>query len=79
MTSNPETSVLTTGLVLCGGRGQRLGGIDKGLHDVGGRALVEYVFERIAPFKWRLVIPFSQSGARLDLFELTPVAEQPSE
>ena len=37
------------------------------------------VFERIAPFKWRLVIPFSQSGARLDLFELTPVAEQPSE
>ncbi|HEU0309736.1 MAG TPA: DUF4893 domain-containing protein [Sphingomicrobium sp.] len=37
------------------------------------------VFERIAPFKWRLVIPFSQSGARLDVFELTPVAEQPKE
>ena len=37
------------------------------------------VFERFAPFKWRLVIPFSQSGARLDIFELTPVAEQPPE
>jgi len=37
------------------------------------------VFERIAPFRWRLVIPFTQSGARLDLFELTPVAEQPPE
>lgn len=37
------------------------------------------VFERVAPFRWRLVIPFSQSGARLDIFELTPVAEQPSE
>lgn len=37
------------------------------------------VFERIAPFKWRLVIPFPQSGARLDVFELTPVAEQPPE
>ena len=37
------------------------------------------VFERIAPFEWRLVIPFTQSGARLDLFELTPVAEQPAE
>lgn len=36
-------------------------------------------FERIAPFKWRLVIPFPQSGARLDVFELTPVAEQPPE
>lgn len=37
------------------------------------------VFERIAPFEWRLVIPFTQSGARLDVFELTPVAEQPTE
>lgn len=37
------------------------------------------IFERFAPFKWRLVIPFSQSGARLDVFELTPVAEQPPE
>jgi len=37
------------------------------------------VFERIAPFEWRLVIPFTQSGARLDVFELTPVAEQPEE
>ena len=35
------------------------------------------IFERIAPFKWRLVIPFPQTGARLDVFELTPVAEQP--
>ena len=37
------------------------------------------IFERIAPFKWRLVIPFTQSGARIDIFELTPVAEQPPE
>ena len=37
------------------------------------------VFERVAPFKWRLLIPFPQSGARLDIFELTPVAEQPPE
>lgn len=37
------------------------------------------VFERFAPFKWRLVIPFPQSGARLEVFELTPVPEQPPE
>jgi hypothetical protein len=37
------------------------------------------VFERFAPFKWRLLIPFTQSGARIDIFELTPVAEQPPE
>lgn len=37
------------------------------------------ILERIAPFKWRLVIPFTQTGARLDIFELTPVADQPPE
>jgi hypothetical protein len=35
------------------------------------------IFERIGPFKWRLVIPWPQDGAKLDVFELTPVADQP--
>ena len=37
------------------------------------------IFERIAPFKWRLVIPWPQSTSKLDVFELTPVdfAQQP--
>ena len=35
------------------------------------------VFERIAPFRWRLVIPWPQSSSKLDVFELTPVAQQP--
>jgi hypothetical protein len=35
------------------------------------------VFERIGPFKWRLVIPWPQSHSKLDVFELTPVAQQP--
>ena len=35
------------------------------------------VLERIAPFKWRLVIPWPQSNSKLDVFELTPVAQQP--
>ncbi len=35
------------------------------------------VFERIAPFRWRLVIPWPQSGAKIQVFELTPVANQP--
>lgn len=36
------------------------------------------VLERIAPFKWRLVIPWPQSTSKLDVFELTPVADQPA-
>lgn len=35
------------------------------------------VFERIGPFRWRLVIPWPQDGAKLNVFELTPVADQP--
>ena len=40
-------------------------------HDMAG------VMERIAPFVWRLVIPWPRSGAKLDVYELTPVADQP--
>jgi len=36
------------------------------------------VLERIGPFRWRLVIPWPQSTSKLDVFELTPVAEQPA-
>jgi hypothetical protein len=35
------------------------------------------VLERIGPFRWRLVIPWPQSTSKLDVFELTPVAQQP--
>jgi hypothetical protein len=35
------------------------------------------VLERIGPFRWRLVIPWPQSDSKLDVFELTPVADQP--
>ena len=35
------------------------------------------VVERIAPFRWRLVIPWPQGTSKLDVFELTPVADQP--
>ncbi len=35
------------------------------------------IFERIGAFRWRLVIPWPQDGAKLQVFELTPVADQP--
>ena len=34
-------------------------------------------FERIGPFRWRLVIPWPQDKSKLDIYELTPVADQP--
>ena len=35
------------------------------------------ILERIGPFRWRLIIPGPQDGAKLDVFELTPVSDQP--
>lgn len=35
------------------------------------------VLERVAPFRWRLVIPWPRGTSKLSVFELTPVADQP--
>lgn len=35
--------------------------------------------ERIGPMRWRLMLPYPRSGAKLEVYELTPVAEQPSQ
>jgi molybdopterin-guanine dinucleotide biosynthesis protein A len=38
-----------TGLVLAGGRGSRMGGVDKGLQRVHGRPLAQWALERLRP------------------------------
>ena len=38
-----------TGLVLAGGRGSRMGGVDKGLQPWQGRPLVQHALQRLAP------------------------------
>jgi molybdenum cofactor guanylyltransferase len=39
----------TTGLILAGGRGARMGGVDKGLQVFAGRPLVAHAIERLGP------------------------------
>ena len=43
------TPAQITGLVLAGGRGSRMGGIDKGLQLYQGRPLVQHALERLVP------------------------------
>ena len=45
-----------TGLVLAGGRGSRMGGIDKGLQPWRGRVLAQHALDRLAPQVGRLAI-----------------------
>ena len=67
---NPERLVFLGSLAL-GGEDQPLAYGDDPKRDMAG------VLERIAPFEWRLVIPWPQSTSKLDVFELKPVANQP--
>ena len=53
-----------TGVILAGGRGQRLGGIDKGLAPYRGRPLIEWVIERIEPQVDEFVINANRSPER---------------
>ena len=43
------------------------------------RAELAGFLERIGPMRWRLMLPYPRSGAKLEVYELTPVAEQPSQ
>ncbi|HEX7634835.1 MAG TPA: NTP transferase domain-containing protein, partial [Noviherbaspirillum sp.] len=45
-----------TGLILAGGRGVRMGGVDKGLQPFRGQPMVSHVIARLAPQVGSLMI-----------------------
>lgn len=45
-----------TGVVLAGGQGSRMGGVDKGLQPFRGRPMVAHVLERLAPQVGEIII-----------------------
>ena len=53
ITPNPDATVVPrqaiTAVIMAGGKGRRMGGQDKGLLEVGGRPLIEYVRDAFAP------------------------------
>lgn len=50
-----------TGLILAGGRGSRMGSIDKGLVPLAGKPMVAHVMERLAPQVQHLLINANQN------------------
>ena len=50
------TRATVTGLILAGGRGSRMGGVDKGLVLLNGRPMVEHVVRRLRPQVAHLLI-----------------------
>jgi len=59
----PPSREAITGLVLAGGRGQRLGGIDKGLQPWHGRPLVDHAIARLAPQVATVMISANRNAA----------------
>jgi molybdopterin-guanine dinucleotide biosynthesis protein A len=52
-----------TGLILAGGRGQRMGGVDKGLQPWRGVALVDHALARLAPQVREVMISANRNAA----------------
>jgi molybdopterin-guanine dinucleotide biosynthesis protein A len=52
---------LITGVILAGGQGRRMGGVDKGLKALRGRPMVQWVIERLEPQVDELLINANQN------------------
>lgn len=57
-----------TGVILAGGLGRRMGGVDKGLQTLDGRPLVAHVAERLAPQVDELLINANQNADQYAAF-----------
>jgi molybdopterin-guanine dinucleotide biosynthesis protein A len=52
-----------TGLILAGGQGRRMGGVDKGLQPLRGRPMVAWVLDRLAPQVTEVIVNANQNQA----------------
>ncbi|MDP2826898.1 MAG: molybdenum cofactor guanylyltransferase MobA [Sulfuritalea sp.] len=70
------TKVDITGVILAGGQGRRMGGIDKGLQELQGRPMVEWVLARLAPQVGTVLINANQNLARYAEFGCAVLPDQ---
>jgi molybdopterin-guanine dinucleotide biosynthesis protein A len=64
-----------TGLILAGGKGSRMGGVDKGLLLFRGRRLVDHVYERLAPQVGGIIINANQNQDEYRTFGVRVVSD----
>ena len=55
------SGIAITGVILAGGQGRRMGGVDKGLQTLRGRPMIEWVLERLKPQVAEIVINANQN------------------
>jgi molybdopterin molybdotransferase len=64
-----------TGLILAGGQGRRMGGVDKGLEIFRGKRLVDHVYERLAPQVGGIIINANQNHDAYKSFGVRVVSD----
>jgi molybdenum cofactor guanylyltransferase len=64
-----------TGVILAGGRGRRMGGLDKGLIELDGRPLIEWVFTALAPQVGGLMISANRNQEIYERYRLEVVTD----
>jgi molybdopterin-guanine dinucleotide biosynthesis protein A len=65
-----------TGLILAGGRAQRMGGIDKGLVSFMGKPLIEHAIARLSPQVATILINANRNHDRYAQYGHTVIADQ---
>ena len=60
--------MIATGIVLAGGKGSRMGGVDKGLQPLRGRPMIEWVLERLTPQVAEIIINANQNIERYESY-----------
>lgn len=68
-----------TGLILAGGRGSRMGGVDKGLQPLDGLPLVAHVIQRLAPQVGQLMINANQNLPTYQKFSFPVIQDEVSD
>lgn len=64
-----------TGLILAGGKGSRMGGVDKGLQPFRGGRLIDHVYERLAPQVGGVIINANQNQDAYRTFGVRVVSD----
>jgi molybdopterin-guanine dinucleotide biosynthesis protein A len=65
-----------TALLLCGGKGARLGGQDKPLLSLGSDKIIDHLLTRLKPQTGEVVISCSRNVARYEAYELRIVVDE---
>ena len=65
-----------TGIVLAGGQGSRMGGVDKGLQPFRGKPMVAHVIERLAPQVTELLINANRNAEAYGAFGYRVIADE---